>query len=550
MEKIKVGLLIDAFEIPAWAFKMVESIVDSDYAMLTLIVKKEPTTAKLSMTTRLWSKVRYGFVSLYQRWENRKQSTTPNAFQNKDLRSLLQEVPVLPVRVIEKKYSDYFTESDLEKIKGYEVDVFIRLGFRILKGEILSLAKLGVWSYHHGDNLTHRGGPAGFWEYFYGKNEVGSILQILTDELDGGQVLYRSWSGVYHSLNETRNGYYWKTAGFVPRKLKEAQTLGADAFLAKVREENSQLQFYSEKLYTVPENRSFSSLLASLFWQRLKSKVWNMFFYEQWILFYRFRKNNTPAPAIFQYKRLVPPKDRFWADPLVICDNDRYFIFFEELFYKENKGRIAVIEISKEGVCSPAKVVLDRPYHLSYPFVFFYEGCYYMIPETHKNSTIELYKATEFPFQWEFVMNLMENVVAVDTTVFFKDNKVWLFTNLVEMEGAPYHDELFLFSADCLFTKEWKSHPCNPIVSDVKSARSAGALFFYNGKLYRPSQDCSYRYGYSIVVNEVVALNEKEYKETKVSTVLPNWEPGVFGTHTLSFSQDLTVIDALIKRKK
>jgi hypothetical protein len=173
-----------------------------------------------------------------------------------------------------------------------------------------------------------------------------------------------------------------------------------------------------------------------------------------------------------------------------------------------------------------------------------------MIPESEENSTIELYQARNFPFDWEFKMNLMENIKAVDATILFKDNKCWLFANIREVDGASYSEELFLFSADTLLTTNWKSHPCNPIVSDVKSSRPAGRLFHHKGKLYRPSQDCSLRYGYSTIINEITELSGCSFKEKKVTEISPDWAPDVVATHTLSFDHGLTVIDATIKRRK
>ena len=49
----------------------------------------------------------------------------------------------------------------------------------------------GMWSLHHDDNRSYRGGPALFWEIYERNPESGTILQVLTDALDGGKVLYR-----------------------------------------------------------------------------------------------------------------------------------------------------------------------------------------------------------------------------------------------------------------------------------------------------------------------------------------------------------------------
>ena len=55
-----------------------------------------------------------------------------------------------------------YKNSDLEKIKKLHLDLLIRGGSGILKGEILNICRLGIISFHHGDNNLNRGGPPGF----------------------------------------------------------------------------------------------------------------------------------------------------------------------------------------------------------------------------------------------------------------------------------------------------------------------------------------------------------------------------------------------------
>ncbi|WP_162945044.1 glucosamine inositolphosphorylceramide transferase family protein [Flavisolibacter nicotianae] len=550
MGKVRIGLLVDSFQIPFWSYRLIENLNSSDFAEVVLVVKKKMTVPQRSFKEKVNDKLRYFLYEYYKRWEHKKCAASPDAFAARDLKELISGCPLMEVECIEKKFSDFVKEEDVARIAEYKVDVLIRLGFRILRGGILRAAKMGVWSYHHGDNFVKRGGPSGFWEFFNKEKEIGSILQILTEDLDSGDVLYRSWSTVYPTHNGTLNGFYWKTSRFIPRKLKELHDQGEERFLEKLKSENGHLSFYSNRLYTLPDSYTFFKILVGEFWHRLRYKIWSLFNHEQWILLYSFNNKPGPSTSIFRYKRLIPPADKFWADPCVIFDSGKYFVFLEEFLYAENKGHISVLEIDPKGNYSESKAVLKKSYHLSYPFVFPYEGNYYMIPESERSGNIELYKAKNFPYEWEFKMYLMEDVTAVDTTVLLKDDKVWMFTNIVEMEGGPFHDELFLFSADTLFTQEWKSHPCNPIVSDVKSARSAGKLFYHNNKLYRPSQDCSVRYGYATVINEVVTLSESEYKERKVSVIAPNWAQDIVATHTFTFEKDLSMIDALMQKRK
>jgi hypothetical protein len=173
-----------------------------------------------------------------------------------------------------------------------------------------------------------------------------------------------------------------------------------------------------------------------------------------------------------------------------------------------------------------------------------------MIPESSENRTIELYECLEFPYKWRHKLNMMEGIFAVDTTLLYYHKQWWLFTNIVENEGAGYDDELFLFYSDDVFTNDWKGHPLNPIVSDVKKARPAGRIFQRHGKLYRPSQDCSKIYGYGFNINEIVVLTETEYVEKTISTVKPNWGKSVKGTHTFTYEKGLTIIDAFMRRRR
>jgi hypothetical protein len=246
----------------------------------------------------------------------------------------------------------------------------------------------------------------------------------------------------------------------------------------------------------------------------------------------------------------MPPKEKFWADPHLIQVDGRYYIFIEEFVHAKNKGHISVIELDETGKWKAPVKVLEKDYHLSYPFVFKWNDKFYMVPESRANKTIDLYECADFPYKWNFKQCLMENVSAVDTTIIYYSNKWWLFTAMAENEAAAPIFELFLFYSDDIFSGKWIAHPKNPIVSDVKSARSAGSLFVKDGKLFRPSQDCSKRYGYGFDLNKVEILSETEYYEKRTLSIRPNWDKKILATHTFASCGNLTVIDAFMTTGK
>jgi hypothetical protein len=272
-----------------------------------------------------------------------------------------------------------------------------------------------------------------------------------------------------------------------------------------------------------------------------------MFYIDQWVIM-TAQGGSFESLQWSAFQPLIPEKDRYWSDPFVLAKEGRYYVFIEEKIYASGLGRIACLTLDRVGRCLSNQVVLERPYHLSYPFLFEQRGEIFMIPETAANRSIELYRCIHFPDRWEFVKTLMKDVYAVDATLLQHENKFWLFVNVKE-EGGSSLNALHLFYADSPFTDEWTPHRGNPVVRDIRSARPAGRIFMQAGKLIRPSQDSSRRYGYALRFNQIQNLNENNYSETAVLTFRP---PGgkMLATHTFNQAGELTVIDAIIRRRK
>jgi hypothetical protein len=268
----------------------------------------------------------------------------------------------------------------------------------------------------------------------------------------------------------------------------------------------------------------------------------NRFYYtNQWFL--RYEINNMQLEVV-KKDYIIPPYNKHWADPHIIKENRIYYIFIEEYIYIRRKGYIAVIEMDENGEWRGPFQVIKEKYHMSYPFVFKNEEKFYMIPETKNNNCISLYESDRFPYSWKYKMNLFENVKAVDTTLLRYNNKWWLFTNIGNEDNSTYTD-LYLFYSDNFLTHSWIAHPFNPIVSDISRARPAGKIYECDGKLFRPSQDCSKYYGYAININRIDKLNESEYHESKIDFIKPDESTGIIGTHTYSKEDNLTVIDVM-----
>ena len=548
-EKLKIGLMLDSTNVPHWVHLMVEKINQSNYAKIELVIINGSKISKNTILSKIKNNRNYFLYKIYTKFENKIYTPELDSFKTYDLKNELINVKKFTVIPKQTKYSDWIKAEDIKKILDNDLDVIVRLGFRILRGEILKSAKCGVWSFHHGDNDINRGGPAGFWEVFQNHPVTGSILQMIGEELDDGKVLAKSYSTTDPILVKRNcNNYYNKTLSFLPRKLKELHELGKDRFLEKVEKENENIKFYSNRLYVKPTNSEFFRMSCSNFGKFLKRNLENTYSFEQWGLLFDIKKEISKS--MWRYKKILPPKDRFWADPHIVTIDENYFIFIEEYLYNQSKGHIAVIKMDKEGNYDYLGKVLEKDYHLSYPFVFEFENIFYMIPETASNNNIEVYKCTDFPKKWEYHGEIMNNINAVDTTIFNYNNKWWMFTGVKENIGGSNSDELFLFYADSPLSNKWKPHPKNPIISDVRQARPAGKIFSSKGHIYRPSQNSSKFYGYGISINKINKITTTEYEETVITSILPNWDNKIKRVHTFAYDNGLSIIDAKIKRMK
>ncbi|MGQ0766671.1 MAG: glucosamine inositolphosphorylceramide transferase family protein [Gemmatimonadota bacterium] len=266
---------------------------------------------------------------------------------------------------------------------------------------------------------------------------------------------------------------------------------------------------------------------------------------EQWALAFRRDPVTTSPLALFDggpvVSEILPPPDRFWADPFVMNRDGVDWVFFEELLHERGLGRILVAPLGESGFAAEPVTVLERPFHLSYPFVLEHEGAVLMIPEMALEGRVEIFRATRFPWEWEQAAVILEGEMLVDSTLARIGDRWWLFATMADQCSDPSAN-LHLFHASSPYGP-WEPHRHNPVRTDVRSSRPAGALFEYEGSWYRPAQDCSIRYGYAVQLQKIIRLDEEAYEEVPVSRLNPTWRKGLVGTHTVNRSGGLTVID-------
>lgn len=207
------------------------------------------------------------------------------------------------------------------------------------------------------------------------------------------------------------------------------------------------------------------------------------------------------------------------ADPFLFKDeeSDAYgcnlWYLFVETLGSNPHGKISVATSSDDGYTwEYQQVVLEEPFHLSYPQVFKSNGEYYMIPETHQDNSVRLYKATNFPYQWEFQGKLLSGHQYIDSSITYHNGKWWLFTN-----PTTESKDVYVYYSDNL-QGGWTSHPQNPVVhNDQAYGRGAGRIFNGpNNELYRLSQRVNFSYGEATNISRITELTTTAYQEEEL----------------------------------
>jgi len=528
MEKIlKLAFVIPhSKQVPAWYYETIQKVKSLPFVETSfLVVEKNIDEGKIKAPV---------FYKLFKRFEQWWFKSSYDATKPVMIGSI-----TAPTVISFTSKHWLLNEEQLTKLQKEQFDLIYTIDWDPSKKENLSeAANYGLWYTKFGSGKYFNTNPPAFWEVMNDDSSIGSYLLARKNGTDS--IIYEgSTNTVPYSVMNSYNSVAWTSASFLPNRINTLFAHAEDFFFV----------FNSSLAVTSTTNKIPGNFeMAFLF-------VRNVLRY----LAYKIKKQKNDlftlliANESFDFERtktfhsIKPPKNSFYADPFVVEKDGINYIFFEEFIFSKNKAHISIIELNSSENTSPPKIVLDRPYHLSYPFIFCHNDEYFMVPETSSHNTVELYRAKGFPHDWEFIMNLVEGKSLIDVTLHFENGLWWMFANKFDHPFASTNDQLFLYYSKELLSTDWTPHPQNPVVTHIGNCRSAGRLFKKNGKLHRPAQNnASKQYGYGLNINEVIVLNEKEYLEKEVFSFDLN-KAGLKACHHMDFTKALTVIDGILK---
>jgi hypothetical protein len=490
-----VGLYADSPLQPRWVLEAFGRLAGSDVAALAAVSVADAPQPAGSL-----------LLSAYRRLDRWKFGT--DFSEPKDL-SLLG----LPVG------------QGAEALARRDLDVVFALG-AVDDAALDGIARCGVWRWRvDGESEVMSGDPL---------SSCGLSVRLAAGAVP--RLAYQSWSRTYPlSVARNRRELLEKAAEFPLRALRELQRSGRE---------------WLEQCQPLVEQKGVSSASVFPIAKRILERgIQKAVSQDTWSLAFRFGPSRAVPADLKGFTRIPSPAGATWADPFALHKDGRYYVFFEEIPRGAAKGHISMLELKPDGTWSAPVRVLERDYHLSYPFLLEHEGALLMIPETAQARRVEAWRCVEFPSRWRLERVLIDGVRLVDATLARAGERWWMLANGAAGEGRIFDDELHIFHAAAPFS-EWRAHRRNPVKSDVRSARPAGALFWRNGALHRPAQVCSPLYGAGLSINRVLRLTPDDYAERETRRIVPAGKGGLLGLHTFNRAGDLTVVDAFTRQRR
>lgn len=427
-EPLRIAFLTNKdCQLPAWEAEMLQQLMKKEYAVLVTFITGE--------TKILPSK---GFMlRFFEKFENRWFRYVPDAFKNTGCKKDYSNVNTIDI-------------ADQSQIKSLNLDVVYCSCLADEKQAAATLAKYGIWRISIGAGKYAAKIPWAFQEVKDDCPEIGSSLTIRKGAEKDEMIVYKgTTTTVPYSVKNTLNCLAWKSSSFFAYRLKELWETGSDQFFNFYK--NKYRYEQAPELSRYPSGPSVLKFWLVNIFRYLRYKIRLKLFEGKFTILYSFQRFALNGVDYKKFRPLKLPPATFWADVFLVEGNEKRYLFFEEYLYSKKKAHISAVEINDDGSVTPPVIVLDKSYHLSYPFVFMHEGRYYMIPETSGNNTVELYSCKLFPYEWEHKMTLINDLPLMDATVIHHNGKWWMLDVCPNMILPPRMTSFFFITAITFF---------------------------------------------------------------------------------------------------
>lgn len=231
-------------------------------------------------------------------------------------------------------------------------------------------------------------------------------------------------------------------------------------------------------------------------------------------------------------------KKCWFADPFVLdVNDDEIHVLVEEYYKPIHRGRISRLIIDKKGFELKQKdVVLELPTHLSFPAILRKEGDIFVYPENGESGELILYHYFPNKNKCEKCKTIIDEAIADGVITKIGGTEMLFCTKQPNPNGNVIY----------IYCKGKSGHfiEKDKYVFDENIARMAGDFIEYDGRLYRPTQECNVQYGHAVTLQEVKLVGDHMYFD-EIRRMYSTHPKLNVGMHTFNMYKGVIVTDAL-----
>ena len=457
------------------------------------------------------------------------------------------EIPHYTVEGSLDKNSLHFSRIEIDELKKQEIDLVVSCHFNNLKNNFHLFSRFGLLEILYGSHYLQK-----LKNYVTGLDEILEKNPITTFEiLYNKKIISQSESFARGSIATVflfiLNKYsIERKAMFFLHNQIEKLHINKTFYKPSVIEPNSNLNSPAAIYQSLNSPPPINSLIRYLFSlidhiiKRIFSKLLRL--NGEWRVGF-IRNPKDWKNLNFNKLNILPnTPNHYYADPFLFSHHGCDYCFVEDYSFSKQKGTIRAYLLDENNFVDQG-TVLEEPFHLSYPNIFKIDDEIFMIPESGANNDIRLYKCINFPSEWALHKQLIKNISAVDTNIFFHENKWWMFTNIDSSDLGDYCSELHIFYANNFDSENWQPHSKNPVLTNALHARNAGCVLD-KSELFRAFQVQGYNfYGKSIGISKIITLTQDKYSESIVHSIQPKFIKNIHGTHHIHYTDRIMAID-------
>jgi hypothetical protein len=517
--RYRIGLIVDGARVPKWVRDLADwADRHPDFELAALIIGPPPSNRGLLGALLAAERLLLRFSA--------------------DYRPLARLYPVSGLTPVELRgvrrggqRSVRLAKADRARLEQLGLDILVQCGCAAPAPDLVAAARDGFLFLSAGSGGAAADGARGFAEVLDGLPETRFAIERFAPSANGPETLFTGSISTALGYASTTAALHARAFGYI-RLVLERLAAGTaepgrhDRGLAVPR----RVAAGDVAAYAIRTAKRGAGKLARRFLGREFN--WSVGFTRQ-----SWSDGDWAAGTA-----IANPGSAFLADPFTIAEGGAHYVLVEEFPFRTRKGVISAYAV-EGNAARRIGPVLERPYHLSFPFLFRFGPDIFMVPESGADRSVRLYRSTSFPGGWEEVRILLSGVAAVDTILFEHRGLWWMLTTIKGEGPALNNAELHAFHApDPL--GEWTPHRNNPVVMDARRGRSGGFLRDADGRPHRVAQVPGFTfYGAGAAIYRIDELSPDSYSERLVREIGPGFQPGLDGTHHIHSADGLTVYD-------